>query len=374
MTLLSAGFKEIRKELFNTKVVIIRNVLPLLLIPIVLTLATLFLTNEIESAFGGQSDILYSGPDDISAFIAQDPLFNFMQGDFEPQIKWGQSADIALEVDGNKAYIYFSPVNVSSIIAYERLSKLLSQYGQISGQGEVAAVYYETADQGLVEAGEGVKHSLYNIIRLLLASIASLFVFAILVSGGIRIFNKKATAFVDCKQVIIPQFVLLALNLFFASVLVVFSTFMSAYYLIPPFLPDGFEGFVLFADISIFYVLIVLGFMLGVSVAALSIYAHTLSGNGVKSKRDSFYLPVVFILSAIFLNLSAIGTRMPEWSNFVPILNLQGIIRDAIIYGLESGRLLTVIGINIIFSVMCIILSRKVADGTGINLNEKGEL
>lgn len=374
MTLLSAGFKEIRKELFNTKVVIIRNVLPLLLIPIVLTLATLFLTNEIESAFGGQSDILYSGPDDISAFIAQDPLFNFMQGDFDPQIKWGQSADIALEVDGNKAYIYFSPVNVSSIIAYERLSKLLSQYGQISGQGEVAAVYYETADQGLVEAGEGVKHSLYNIIRLLLASIASLFVFAILVSGGIRIFNKKATAFVDCKQVIIPQFVLLALNLFFASVLVVFSTFMSAYYLIPPFLPDGFEGFVLFADISIFYVLIVLGFMLGVSVAALSIYAHTLSGNGVKSKRDSFYLPVVFILSAIFLNLSAIGTRMPEWSNFVPILNLQGIIRDAIIYGLESGRLLTVIGINIIFSVMCIILSRKVADGTGINLNEKGEL
>ena len=374
MTLLSAGFKEIRKELFNTKVVIIRNVLPLLLIPIVLTLATLFLTNEIDSAFGGQSDILYSGPDDISAFIAQDPLFNFMQGDFDPQIKWGQSADIALEVDGNKAYIYFSPVNVSSIIAYERLSKLLSQYGQISGQGEVAAVYYETADQGLVEAGEGVKHSLYNIIRLLLASIASLFVFAILVSGGIRIFNKKATAFVDCKQVIIPQFVLLALNLFFASVLVVFSTFMSAYYLIPPFLPDGFEGFVLFADISIFYVLIVLGFMLGVSVAALSIYAHTLSGNGVKSKRDSFYLPVVFILSAIFLNLSAIGTRMPEWSNFVPILNLQGIIRDAIIYGLESGRLLTVIGINIIFSVMCIILSRKVADGTGINLNEKGEL
>ena len=374
MTLLSAGFKEIRKELFNTKVVIIRNVLPLLLIPIVLTLATLFLTNEIESAFGGQSDILYSGPDDIRAFIAQDPLFNVMQGDFEPQIKWGQSADIALEVDGNKAYIYFSPVNVSSIIAYERLSKLLSQYGQISGQGEVAAVYYETADQGLVEAGEGVKHSLYNIIRLLLASIASLFVFAILVSGGIRIFNKKATAFVDCKQVIIPQFVLLALNLFFASVLVVFSTFMSAYYLIPPFLPDGFEGFVLFADISIFYVLIVLGFMLGVSVAALSIYAHTLSGNGVKSKRDSFYLPVVFILSAIFLNLSAIGTRMPEWSNFVPILNLQGIIRDAIIYGLESGRLLTVIGINIIFSVMCIILSRKVADGTGINLNEKGEL
>lgn len=374
MTLLSAGFKEIRKELFNTKVVIIRNVLPLLLIPIVLTLATLFLTNEIDSAFGGQSDILYSGPDDIRAFIAQDPLFNVMQGDFEPQIKWGQSADIALEVDGNKAYIYFSPVNVSSIIAYERLSKLLSQYGQISGQGEVAAVYYETADQGLVEAGEGVKHSLYNIIRLLLASIASLFVFAILVSGGIRIFNKKATAFVDCKQVIIPQFVLLALNLFFASVLVVFSTFMSAYYLIPPFLPDGFEGFVLFADISIFYVLIVLGFMLGVSVAALSIYAHTLSGNGVKSKRDSFYLPVVFILSAIFLNLSAIGTRMPEWSNFVPILNLQGIIRDAIIYGLESGRLLTVIGINIIFSVMCIILSRKVADGTGINLNEKGEL
>jgi len=374
MTLLSAGFKEIRKELFNTKVVIIRNVLPLLLIPIVLTLATLFLTNEIDSAFGGQSDILYSGPDDISAFIAQDPLFNFMKGDFDPQIKWGQSADIALEVDGNKAYIYFSPVNVSSIIAYERLSKLLSQYGQISGQGEVAAVYYETADQGLVEAGEGVKHSLYNIIRLLLASIASLFVFAILVSGGIRIFNKKATAFVDCKQVIIPQFVLLALNLFFASVLVVFSTFMSAYYLIPPFLPDGFEGFVLFADISIFYVLIVLGFMLGVSVAALSIYAHTLSGNGVKSKRDSFYLPVVFILSAIFLNLSAIGTRMPEWSNFVPILNLQGIIRDAIIYGLESGRLLTVIGINIIFSVMCIILSRKVADGTGINLNEKGEL
>ena len=374
MTLLSAGFKEIRKELFNTKVVIIRNVLPLLLIPIVLTLATLFLTNEIESAFGGQSDILYSGPDDISAFIAQDPLFNFMQGDFDPQINWGQSADIALEVEGTKAYIYFSPVNVSSIIAYERLSKLLSQYGQISGQGEVAAVYYETADQGLVEAGEGVKHSLYNIIRLLLASIASLFVFAILVSGGIRIFNKKATAFVDCKQVIIPQFVLLALNLFFASVLVVFSTFMSAYYLIPPFLPDGFEGFVLFADISIFYVLIVLGFMLGVSVAALSIYAHTLSGNGVKSKRDSFYLPVVFILSAIFLNLSAIGTRMPEWSNFVPILNLQGIIRDAIIYGLESGRLLTVIGINIIFSVMCIILSRKVADGTGINLNEKGEL
>lgn len=374
MTLLSAGFKEIRKELFNTKVVIIRNVLPLLLIPIVLTLATLFLTNEIESAFGGQSDILYSGPDDISAFIAQDPLFNFMQGDFDPQIKWGQSADIALEVDGNKAYIYFSPVNVSSIIAYERLSKLLSQYGQISGQGEVAAVYYETADQGLVEAGEGVKHSLYNIIRLLLASIASLFVFAILVSGGIRIFNKKATAFVDCKQVIIPQFVLLALNLFFASVLVVFSTFMSAYYLIPPFLPDGFEGFVLFADISIFYVLIVLGFMLGVSVAALSIYAHTLSANGVKSKRDSFYLPAVFILSAIFLNLSVIGTRMPELSNFVPILNLQGIIRDAIIYGLESGRLLTVIGINIIFSVMCIILSRKVADGTGINLNEKGEL
>jgi len=371
MVSLNAGF---RKEFFGIKTILMRLLLPLLLIPAVFTLTTFFLSNGIEGALSERSRIFYSGPDDLRTFLAQDPNFIFLQSDFDPKIKLGSPADIALEVDGTKAYIYFSPENISSIIAYERLSKTLSQYGEISAPSEAVAVYYEIAVQELVKAGEGDQHSLYNIIKLLLASITSLLVFAILVTGGIRIFNNKVTAFANCKRVLLSQFVLSALFSLFVSVLVALSIFMSANYLIPPLLPEGFENFVLFADISIFYVLFISGFKLGISVATLKIYAYILSGNGAKSIRDSFYIPVVFILCAIFLNMSAIWGRMPEWSNFVPILNLQGIIRDAIIYGLELRRLLMVIGINLIFSATCIILSLKAANGGQILVKEKGVL
>lgn len=350
--------KGIRKEILGIKTVLIRIVLPLLLIPFVLMITTFFLSSEIEGALSERSRILYSGPDDLRTFISQDPLFDFLQEDFEPQIHLRSSADIVLEIDGERAYIHFAPERISSIIAYERLSKLLSRYGEISAQGEDVAVYYETADQGLLEAGESDRHSLYHAKKLLLASIISLLVFSILVSGGIRIFSGKATAFTKLKEVILSQLIL--------SALVVFSTFMSANYLIPLFLPDVMEDFILFTDINILYVLFISVFMIGISAAALNIYAHIVSGNGVKG--------AVFIVSAIFLNLSAIGGKMPEWSYYVPILNLQVIIRDAIIYGLESGRLVLSIGINIGFCAMCMILSFKAANGRRINFNEKGLL
>ena len=371
MASLSGG---LRKENFGIKTILLRLLLPLLLIPVVLTLTTFFLSNRIEGALSERSRILYSGPDDLRTFITQDNLFNFLQGDFEPQIYLGSSADVALEVDGAKAYMYFSPENISSIIAYERLSKLLLQYDEISAPSEAVAVYYEIAVQELEKAGEGDQHSLYHIMKLLLASITSLLAFAILVSSGTRIINEKISAFADRKKFILSQFISSVLFSFCTSALVVLSIFVSANYLIPPLLSDTMEDFVLFTGINIFHVLFISGFVLGVAADTLKICLNNLTGNGANGIRDSYYIPEIFIFSAIFLNLSAIWIRMPEWVNFVPILNLQGVIRDAIIYGLESGRLFLVIGINIIFSAMCMILSLKAAKSGQIFVKEKGAL
>ena len=342
-----------------------RIVLLILLIPAVLTLTTFFLSNEIENALSERSRILYSGPEDLRTFISRDKSFEIINDVFDKDKNIsGSSADIVLEIVGNNANVNFSSENISSIIAYERLSKLLSQYVELSARGETVELYFAAGEPEQKKEINTFQFSLNSSVRIWLSSIISLLAFAVIVLGKVFIINGKKN--------IIKKFSTSVLISFCNSTFVTAMLFVSANYIILPLLPVRLDDFVLLSDSGIFYIILLSGLLLGISIDTLKIFVNTLEGYGKNGTKNSFYIPLTLILGAIFLNMTAISDKMPEWSYFFPILNLHGLKRDVIIYGIESGRLLAVIGTNILFSILCMVLSLRAAKGRQIIFKEKG--
>jgi len=344
---------------------IVLLILLILLIPAVLTLTTFFLSNEIENALSERSRILYSGPEDLRTFITRDKSFEIINDVFDNEINIsGSSADIVLEIVENNANVNFSSENISSIIAYERLSKLLSQYVELSAKGGTVELYFVAGEPEQKREINTFQFTLNTFVRIWLTSIISLLTFTVLVLGNVFT--------VDGKKTILTIFSTSVLISFCISAFVTALLIVSANYIIPPLLPVRLEDFVLLSGSGIFNVILLSGFLLGISVDALKICADTHAANGTNGTKNSFYIPIILLLGAIFLNMTAISDKMPEWSYFIPLLNLHGLIRDVIIYGIESGRLLEVIGTNIIFIILCMVLSLRAAKGRQIIFKEKG--
>jgi hypothetical protein len=352
--------KKNRKGSFSIKTILMKIVVLSVLIPTLLTIAAFFLSGEIESASLRQTRILYTGPEDLRTFIEQDNDFHVLSENTDQQKSMSDlQADITLEVYGDSASVYFSPEKISSVIAYERLSKLLAQYGEISAQGNSVAVYFESARQGIIQESDSEQFSLNHTVKFLFAAIASLLAFVILVPGNSKIINDRTSAFSDSNMSIVAQFISSAVFAFFTSAFVTASIFASSNYLIPSLLPDTVTNLTLITDIGVIFIFLWAGFILGLSADALKVCIHTLVKKININSIDFFIISSFFVLCAIFLSMFAVSGEMPDWSYFLPILNLLAVFKDAIMYGLEPGRLPLVIGINAVFCVICMTLSLK---------------
>lgn len=348
---------------FN-KAIWIRIVAALLFVPVLLAAVTFFLANETENALTQESRILYSGPDDIKEFIIQDTGIVLMPDIFETQKGIRDSlADIALEIEGNSAYLYFSYQNISSIIALERLTERLSLYSSISAEGSALAVYSDLGGIYYDEAGVG-RYSLKGAFRQILAATAALFTFLLLAWGSLTNLSNKFSYITNGKTDVSGNFISACLFSLGYSALITAVIFFTAAYLITPLLPKGLENFVLIQNVGFLPAALLAGAMFGVSVCFLrKSIATVICGKREPVVLLSAKIMAFITLCLIILSLNAVSSNMSAGVYFLPIFNLHAVFKDAIIYGLEWGKLLKALGINIVFCVFCMYVSLKAYRG-----------
>jgi len=320
------------------------------LLPVSISGQIYFQTVEYERAQARASLLLYRGTDDLKNYIDEDPLIEIIPevSDFQKVVMDGK-ADTALTLEGDRAYIYFSPGRIASHIALERIERRLSLYGELSSDSFP-----------IVLRNEAYSHEIEAVFGYASTVIISLLLFSFSVWAGYlpfktknnnRGYSDKTTAFNKmCSSIVISLcvFVLLIISLFITSALIV-----------PNLMPQSLENFTLLPQMSAVPVIFLLAIILAFSTSSLYFFCCLWVYRFKKIGAVLDNIPLILILLAIFVNMGELSGEMSSFVWYIPMINLNILMKNVIMMPPEWGIILIAAVTNIIFAILCLILTKR---------------
>jgi len=338
----------------------IKILLVLILFPIVIFIYANYLAGETERALSEKSRLIYSGPQDVGAFINRIDNIVFVNGEQDLRNALAENladAGVSIERENELVDIYFLDNDLSSMLAAERVKEALSNYILLCREGLEVSLY--SFDKGeYTPIYDSVEKSIETSGRNLLGLVASLLILTLL--SVIHLFtiehNSKINS--DFSNGTLVNAMFWSIRSVFYSIILssmFYLTFVSLRsFLLPMQIREVFSQ-MRFDTITLIFILC-LFFSLGLNALYSFVSLGILRGKDKKGySLDLIIGSVIFLFAATLLvPLSNIKTSILY---FIPIFNLQSGLNNVIINGFGFEDLVITLAINLVFIIACLLAS-----------------
>ncbi len=366
--------KELKDAFRDKRTIIMTIVIPTLLIPLMLFGQFFIQKTEIERAQEQVVKLIYSGPADIKELLVVDKKIVFLPFSDEIGKKIEEKdADAALVIQDGKAVIHYDPTKPTSAYASQKLKNYLLIYSEKVIEARLQNIGLDPNIIKVFDIKEESVASPSKMGAFFAAMLIPIMILSIGISGNMYLFSdigagEKERGTLEPllatpakrQEIATGKWLAVSSLSFFSIVLMLVVMLLTINYGQPLFLMPGQEGASLKLEPIALIILTLGGLLLALSGGALQFTISIWARNIREAQLYLGYLPMVVILPVVFLNIMGIMGNIPNWSYYIPLINLYPIIYTAIMNEMVFSKILIALSTNTLLTILGIMLVTRI--------------